>query len=593
MYEKQMELFEDGGKVDEVSGNDIPLGSTAKEVRDDQPAMLSEGEMVVPADVVRYFGVEYFMNLRDQAKMGYKKMEAMGQFGTEEGQTLPDDTIFNAGGPPFTIEDIEVIEDYEEKEDEEPIKAADGALIEDDATVTEEQFTNTGSGVAFNFKDVEDLIGTNSFEYLKRFMPQNVIDSSSDAEQQAFQNYGANIAANLSSATGTGTTTTTRGGGDTTGGGEGTIGTGGITAGGPSGTFNAPGTGSVAELAAYPTDANIAGLKSFASLADSYAGRAMLSVMGQVVANAINPPTKITSAAQNIAGFMERNLQGTNKIAESLNSLSSIPMVQANAANRAAISYENSFKDLSPQQRSNINTVATLQQVGNVLGQDIVNDPSITKGTLSNGQVGFKGTGAFAATYGVNPVTGQVEIVGGEKFSKTLDEKELEDVTKTISTANANVNEAMSLSPSLSPAQQQALGAGLTGPETFASFNDSPTIGGPNLGYEVADIPDETTAPGGINDPSPAPNYSREAFDYSNDGSTGTTDSIGTSGMDQGFDVADAMGGDAGGGTGSDSVGESMGADGGTDGVGDFKRGGFVQKRKYKKKKKRRGLAGR
>ena len=36
--------------------------------------MLSEGEMVVPADVVRYFGVEHFMKLRDEAKMGYKKM---------------------------------------------------------------------------------------------------------------------------------------------------------------------------------------------------------------------------------------------------------------------------------------------------------------------------------------------------------------------------------------------------------------------------------------------------------------------------------------------------------------------------------------
>jgi hypothetical protein len=131
MYEKQMELFEEGGEVDEVSGNDVPLGSTKEEVRDDQPAMLSEGEMVVPADVVRYFGVEYFMNLRDQAKMGYKKMEAMGQFGTEEGQTLPDNTIFNAGGPPFTIEDIEVIENEMENEDSEEIEAKSGALVKE------------------------------------------------------------------------------------------------------------------------------------------------------------------------------------------------------------------------------------------------------------------------------------------------------------------------------------------------------------------------------------------------------------------------------------------------------------------------------
>ena len=129
MYEKQMELFEEGGEVDEVSGNNVPLGSTKEEVRDDQPAMLSEGEMVVPADVVRYFGVEYFMNLRDQAKMGYKKMEAMGQFGIEEGQTLPDDTIFNAGGAPFTIEDLEIIENEVESEENEEIEANSGALV--------------------------------------------------------------------------------------------------------------------------------------------------------------------------------------------------------------------------------------------------------------------------------------------------------------------------------------------------------------------------------------------------------------------------------------------------------------------------------
>ena len=130
---KQMKLFEEGGQVDPVSGNDVPLGSTEKEVRDDQPAMLSEGEMVVPADVVRYFGVEHFMKLRDEAKMGYKKMEAMGQFGTEEGQTLPDDALFNAGGPPFTVEDIEVIEpdDLENLEggEEAEIEASNGALV--------------------------------------------------------------------------------------------------------------------------------------------------------------------------------------------------------------------------------------------------------------------------------------------------------------------------------------------------------------------------------------------------------------------------------------------------------------------------------
>jgi hypothetical protein len=94
---KQMELFEDGGlkdeggMIDEVSGNDVPTGSTREEVRDDIPAQLSEGEFVFPADVVRYHGLDKLMQLRDEAKMGLRKMEDMGQMGNSEEATLPDD----------------------------------------------------------------------------------------------------------------------------------------------------------------------------------------------------------------------------------------------------------------------------------------------------------------------------------------------------------------------------------------------------------------------------------------------------------------------------------------------------------------------
>jgi len=98
---KQMELFEDGGlkeeggMVDEVSGNDVPVGSTREEVRDDIPAQLSEGEFVFPADVVRYIGLEKLMKLRQEAKQGLKQMEAMGQMGNSEEATMPDDLPFD------------------------------------------------------------------------------------------------------------------------------------------------------------------------------------------------------------------------------------------------------------------------------------------------------------------------------------------------------------------------------------------------------------------------------------------------------------------------------------------------------------------
>lgn len=76
-------LKDDGMKRDPVSGNEVPNGSMAKEVRDDIPAQLSEGEYVVPADVVRFFGVKFFEDLRTEAKMGLQSMEANGRIGGE------------------------------------------------------------------------------------------------------------------------------------------------------------------------------------------------------------------------------------------------------------------------------------------------------------------------------------------------------------------------------------------------------------------------------------------------------------------------------------------------------------------------------
>ncbi len=93
-----MDLFgglkDEGGKVDRKSGNKVPIGSTKKEVRDDIPAQLSEGEFVLPADVVRYHGLEKLMKLRQEAKGGLKTMDKMGQMGNADEATLPDDMPF-------------------------------------------------------------------------------------------------------------------------------------------------------------------------------------------------------------------------------------------------------------------------------------------------------------------------------------------------------------------------------------------------------------------------------------------------------------------------------------------------------------------
>jgi hypothetical protein len=87
---KQMEMLlqeggiaDDGTTVDPVSGNEVPPGSMAEEVRDDVPAQLSEGEYVVPADVTRYYGVKFFEDLRTEAKQEMGQMEAEGRIGGE------------------------------------------------------------------------------------------------------------------------------------------------------------------------------------------------------------------------------------------------------------------------------------------------------------------------------------------------------------------------------------------------------------------------------------------------------------------------------------------------------------------------------
>ena len=110
--EKQMDMFEEGGLMDEggtvdpVSGNDVPPGSTQEEVRDDIPAQLSEGEFVFPADVVRYIGLGNLMRMRQEAKMGLRLMEEMGQMGNSDEATIQDDI-------PFDINDLDTEDDLE------------------------------------------------------------------------------------------------------------------------------------------------------------------------------------------------------------------------------------------------------------------------------------------------------------------------------------------------------------------------------------------------------------------------------------------------------------------------------------------------
>ena len=71
-------------EMDPVSGNEIPPGVGAENVRDDIDAKLSEGEYVMPADVVKFFGMAHFEKMIKKAKEGMAEFEEEGRMGGKD-----------------------------------------------------------------------------------------------------------------------------------------------------------------------------------------------------------------------------------------------------------------------------------------------------------------------------------------------------------------------------------------------------------------------------------------------------------------------------------------------------------------------------
>ena len=97
MNDQMVKAFAIGGEaIDPISGNEVPEGSFPNEVRDNVPAMLSEGEYVVPADVLRFYGLKFFEDLRGNAKMELARMAQDGRMGgdpIQESQNLTDTDV--------------------------------------------------------------------------------------------------------------------------------------------------------------------------------------------------------------------------------------------------------------------------------------------------------------------------------------------------------------------------------------------------------------------------------------------------------------------------------------------------------------------
>ena len=127
-------LNDEGGEIDEASGNRVPIGGTKEGVRDDIPANVSEGEFIFPADVVRYHGLDKMMALRQEAKMGLRKMESMGQMGNSEEASMPDDL-------PFEMADLIVVGGQGE-----PMEFAEGGFVPQMQTLQTAPVPTMGGG---------------------------------------------------------------------------------------------------------------------------------------------------------------------------------------------------------------------------------------------------------------------------------------------------------------------------------------------------------------------------------------------------------------------------------------------------------------
>ena len=172
--------------IDPVSGNEIPLGSTAKNVRDDIPAQLSEGEMVIPADVVRFFGVKFFEDIRKAAKIGYAKMDADGRIG---GEPIMEDE----SGLGLEMSDLEVIDmgDGSDEMMEETEEAFLGKFFASIRESNRKQAEKNKQSVRDRFKAAKDR-GSSSKQISKRVQakknkPKNRYEEIREQMRKAFR----------------------------------------------------------------------------------------------------------------------------------------------------------------------------------------------------------------------------------------------------------------------------------------------------------------------------------------------------------------------------------------------------------------------
>jgi hypothetical protein len=628
MNDEMSSMLQEAPEVDPVSGNEVPIGSEPKEVRDDIPARLSEGEMVIPADVVKFFGVEYFMKLRDKAKKGFARMEEMGQMGNGDAASGPDELFSESGGEseeedlPFTLDDFDV-------DEEGPVEAAEGLYVDasnyndilkdifnntketdTDNTPTPDptqapDFDNTkvdGEDFQSYFKDnpgfsqsnlVSSLgegdAGLKNYNYLVTQLfgktpelkapIEEFYKNASSGEQEALTNYLEVINNGIGAASRTDGGEAPQFGGSDDAGDTQTSGM------------------SVSEMSSNPTAANAASLSSFGALSDTALGRAALSAVDQMISATISPV--------GLAGRV-----GGSAAAAAASGLASIMGLDLSQVNNVATKEAFSSKQIGAQMAS---------FVGGLTAVDLANMTAYNNAVLSGVDVNGMAMNGIGMVSFTDPATGQTTVgqsygpVGndmtavatndvygsGVSIVSNKDAKVtpfgLNDINAAQKTNKSFDPYSFSLAIETTPVDNKGFGIGLGVDQVPGGAASQPAIGPTNNSVNPNDISFDNMS------------YASKS-DLANIGNLGN---IGTPGLGAGLgagDVGTEAGGPDGGGYGGGNEGEasdaqgasdvgSGGADGGDGGTGDaggtdgseFKHGGFVKRRKKKKKQYAKG----
>ena len=139
--------------MNEEPENEVPFGSLEEEVADDIPVMLSEGEYVIPADVVRYWGLKHLEEMRMMAKCGLMSMQQDGRLHMVDEEGKPVETEAQSKPQIEVVEiDIQAMQDDMSKEED------DEEEDDNDMDKQMELFEDNVIEVDFDGKDKEDIV---------------------------------------------------------------------------------------------------------------------------------------------------------------------------------------------------------------------------------------------------------------------------------------------------------------------------------------------------------------------------------------------------------------------------------------------------